>query len=473
MRLQCDAFPDFMDLTRELCRYASGIVADDNTPLFARLAEELPFNMLRYRSGEEYNAWRVPDNWRVKKALLYRNGEVVFNGRAHTLGVALYSRSFTGRLDWGDLLPHLVTNENLPDAHMFHCLWPYRPWAAVWALCIPHRIFRTLGPGDYAVELETEYEPGEMLVAEFEHKGRSRNTIVFNAHTCHPHQANDGFAAVAVKVRLFQWLREQDTFYSYRLVLAPEHFGSVFYLRDRGAEDLGRLVSGIFAEMMGTSGEICATSTFLGGQRLDRAVANALRHYSKGYRLVRWRSGAGNDETVWEAPGYEVPFVEMTRSENQWRPYLQYHSSLDDPSLMDREQLREFYRVLQKTIEILECDSVMYRKFDGLICLSNPKFDLYMERSDPAIDKKLDDEAEKWGHLLDCLLRYFDGRMTVLDIAERHDLPFDRLYRYLQRFEEKELIRMEFKPIERLPISLRDPAHGHVAAAAARVPGVS
>jgi aminopeptidase-like protein len=453
--------PDFVEFTRDLCRFGVGVVADDNDLLFRRMSAELPLKLFRYRSGEEHNAWTVPNNWRVKKALLYRNGELVFDGRSNTLGVALYSRSFAGRLDWDQLRPHLVTNASQPEAYMFHCLWPYRPWDADWALCVPHSIFRTFGPGEYAVELETEYAAGEMLVGEFEHIGRSQKTIVFNAHTCHPHQANDAFAAVSVKIRLFQWLRKLDTYYSYRLILGPEHFGSVFYLRDRSRQDLERLVCGIFAEMMGTGGKICATSTFLGGHFLDLAIANVLRHQSKGYRLVLWRSGAGNDETVWEAPGYEVPFVEMTRSENPTCHYPQYHSSLDSPDLMDQNQLSEFYRVLQKTVEIFENNSVMFRKFDGLICLSNPKYDLYMERYDPTIDKNLNDEAEKWGHLIDYLLRYFDGSTSVLDIAEKHDLPFDRLYRYLRRFESKNLVRMEFKPIERLPISRRELDGGH------------
>ena len=445
--------PEFANLTHELCQFASGVVADDNEELFGRLATELPFSIQRIPSGEEHNGWQVPNNWRVKKALVFRDGKLVFNGNTHTLGVGRYSRSFEGELDWGELRSHLVTNEKLPDAHMFHCLWQYRPWAADWALSVPYKIYRTLGPGTYRVELVTEYEPGKMLVAEFEQKGRSQNTIVFNTNTCHPHQANDGFAAVAVLIRLFQWLRQHDTFYSYRLILAPEHLGSVFYLRDRPRGDLERQVSGIFAEMMGTSGGICATSTFLGGQPLDRAVANTLRHYSKAHRLVPWRSGAGNDETVWEAPGYEVPFVEITRSENALCHYAEYHSSLDDPKLMDQDQLHEFYQLLQRIVGILETDSVLHRKFDGLICLSNPKYDLYLERFDPTIYKILDEDTERWGHLLDYLMRYFDGTMSVLDIAEKHQLPYDRLYRYLRRFEEKGLIRMEFKPIERLPIS--------------------
>jgi len=80
------------------------------------------------------------------------------------------------------------------------------------------------------VELETEYEDGEMLIGVCNKAGQTSKTIVFNSNNCHPHMANDGFAGTAVLIRLFQWLATQDTYYSYRLVIAPEHLGSVFYL---------------------------------------------------------------------------------------------------------------------------------------------------------------------------------------------------------------------------------------------------
>ena len=114
-------------------------------------------------------------------------------------------------------------------------------------------------------------------------------------------------------------------------------------------------------------------------------------------------------------------------------------------------QLEEMLVLLQKVVGTLEGNARAHRRFDGLVCLSNPKYDLYMERKDPSIDKALPEDAEKWGYLLDCLLRYFDGSMTILDIAEKHDLPFDRVLRYVRRFEEKGLVRLEFAPIERRP----------------------
>jgi aminopeptidase-like protein len=242
-----------------------------------------------------------------------------------------------------------------------------------------------------------------------------------------------------------------DTYYTYRLVIGPEHVGTIFYLRDMPETELNRIVCGVFEEMPGTMGPIKAASTFLGSHVLDRAFANTLQHYSKKHALVPWRQGAGNDETVWEAPGYEVPFVEVTRSEELMQPYLEYHTSLDAPALMNVTQLEEFLLVLQKVVNVLEGNTRVYRTFDGLICLSNPAYDLYMERKDPAIEKNLPEDSEKWGGLLDAILRYFDGSMTILDIAEKHNLPFERVLAYVRRFEEKGLVRMEFAPMVRIP----------------------
>ena len=444
-----NAGEDAIVLTRNLCQFETGVVADGNEALFACLNRELSFKRHSYRSGDTFNGWSVPDNWRVKRAEIRRDGKVVFDGRANALGVARYAKSFRGTLDWEELRPHLATNPDLPEAYVFHCMWQYRPWAADWALSVPYNIFKTLGPGRYEVDLETERSPGEMIVAEHEKKGRSDSVVVFQFHSCHPHMANDGFASGALLIRLMQELARRDTYYTYRLVTGPEHIGTVFYLRDMPAAERNRIACGAFVEMPGTRGAVKIASTFRGGHIIDRAFAHAARHHTSAHVVVPWRQGAGNDETVWEAPGYEVPFLELTRSEDLMHPFGEYHTNLDNPDLMNPAQMQEIGVLLRKAVEIFENNFRIWRKFDGLICLSNPQYDLYLEREDPAVAKKLPADSEKWGYLLDCLLRYFDGSMTILDIAERHDLPFERVLNYVRQFEKKGLVRLEFVPMSR------------------------
>src|SRR5262245_49684156 len=131
-------------LTRDLCQFETGVVADGNEALFARLNRELSFKRHSYKSGDTFNGWSVPDNWRVKRAEIRRDGKIVFDGRTNALGVARYAKSFRGILDWEELRPHLVTNPDLPDAFVFHCMWQYRPWAADWALSVPYNVFKML-----------------------------------------------------------------------------------------------------------------------------------------------------------------------------------------------------------------------------------------------------------------------------------------------------------------------------------------
>jgi aminopeptidase-like protein len=442
---------DVLDLTRDLCAFATGVVAPDNERLFARLGEELPLKLSAFPSGSEFNGWLVPDSWRVERALIRKDGQTIFDGAGQPLAVAAYSNSFSGSLELDELKTHLVTNPELPEALVYHCMWQYRPWDADWALSVPHSLAERLEPGSYEVELVTVREPGEMVVATVELPGDDDRTIVFNAHTCHPRMANDDFAGVAVLVRLFQWLQTRERRYTYLLVLGPEHLGTVFYLRDLPRERLDSLVGGVFAEMPGTRGPVTAASTFLGDQPIDDAVAHAGRG-AREFRRVGWRRGAGNDETVWEAPGYEVPFVELSRSEDLFAPFREYHTSLDTPDLMDAGQLEEFLTVLQDTVEVLEGNAVPRRRFDGLICLSNPRYDLYPERPDPAVDKHLAPDAERWGTLSDSLPRYLDGSMTLLDISERHELPFRDVAAYLAKFEAKGLVELEPALIDRLPV---------------------
>ena len=438
-------------LTRDLCAFRTAVVADDNEALFARIGQELPLEFFRFASGDTFNGWQVPQNWRVRRAKLFRDGREVFDGAGQALAVAYYSRPFSGELDWQELAPRLVSNPRSARRADVPLHVAVPAVGCGLGLSVPHRLRATLGPGRYRVELETEYAPGTMLVAHHHKRGRSDKTIVFNSNNCHPHMANDGFAGTTVLIRLMQWLASRDTFYSYRLVIGPEHLGSVFYLRDRPRSDVDQMVAGIFMEMPGTAGPLKAASTFLGGHALDRAVANALRHHARAHAIVPWRKGAGNDETVWEAPGYEVPFVELTRCEDQFAPYPEYHSSLDTPELMDPAQLEETLLVLQKAVDALEGDAVIHRRFDGLICLSNPSTISISSDRTRRWSKTSRRTAEKWGHLLDCLFRYFDGRTTILEIAERHDLPFDRLRRYIERFEAKGLVHLERTEIGREP----------------------
>ena len=156
----------------------------------------------------------------------YENGKEIYDGTEHVLGTAHYSRNFSGSMGLEELKKHLFFSTEVPDAHIWHCAWAYRPWEDGWGFCPPKTWIDQLTEGEYEVEIEATLEAGEMLVGDYHIKGKRPETIVFNTNNFHPHMANDGFAGTAVMIRLFQWLADRENNFSYRLVICPEHIGS-------------------------------------------------------------------------------------------------------------------------------------------------------------------------------------------------------------------------------------------------------
>ncbi len=407
------------------------------------LGEYLPFRVLEYESGREHNGWIVPQNWEVKKAEIRKDGELVYDGRAYPLGVIGSSECFQGRVSLEELKKHLFFREQRPNDIVYHCDLYYKPFLKQWGFCMPFALYQKLEDGEYEVELVTTHEPGTMKVLEYTHEGASRETIILNAHNCHAAQLNDGPSGYAVFTAVMNRLQGRSTKYTYRLIVAPEHIGTVFYLADLPESEIANFRLGIFLEMVGLkSQKFALQESFAGKSLIDKIAHHVLRHRSRsGYWSDQFRKIVGNDETVWEAPGIEVPMISLSRCEGEGSCFSEYHTSADNLSLMNKESLEETAEIIMSMIDVLEQDAFLTRKFKGLVALSNPKYELYMRPgTDPSIKDALSADQPKWNYLMDCLPRYFDGKHSILDIAVKHDLPFDQVYGYISKFRDKNLV---------------------------------
>ncbi len=430
-----------LDVFREILKLRIGIAQADNRRAFELLSGIYPLELKTFASGEERNGWVIPDDWTVEQALIRKDGRTLFDGTVHPLAVVQNSPSMRGTFSKEELDKHIFTRPSVPDAYAFHFLNTYRSWNRTWGFCVPHRVWQTWGDGDYEVELATTNRPGTMIVGEAHLAGQSEETIVFNAHTCHPCQFNDDLAGVAVILELFRWLKEQPRRFSYRAVLGPEHFGTVFYLDKLSGPERERLKLGLFVEMVGIDAPLVLQRSFNGTALIDRIATHVLSDNDPQLKTGDFRTIVGNDETVWEAPGIEIPFASLSRC---FHPgyYAEYHTSRDDLELNRVDKLEETLRMLQAMVDVVEEDCTIERRFEGLVALSNPKYSLYIERPDATVAKKFSKEDVLLGRVQDVLPRYLDGSPSVFEIAERLQVPFAPLRRYLGRFADKELIRL-------------------------------
>lgn len=420
------------------------------------LCEELPFTVHEFEAGNECNGWIVPWKWDVDEAKIYdASGSLIYDGMHHPLAVIGYSRPFTGRVSAEELRKHLFYTDVFDDALVYHCDLYYKPSRKEWGFSVSKRFYDSLSDGEYRVDLRTRFEPGTMKVLEYTLPGSTNDLVVLNAHNCHPFCSNDDLSGIAVGIevvrRLESWSGRR---FSYRLLIAPEHLGTVFYLNRLDPDEVKRLRWGIFLESLGTDGPLAFQRSFTGVSLIDRALGNVLRHGCTEWRTEPFRKVVGNDETCWEAVGYEVPFPSLSRM-----PYPEYHTSRDGPDILEASSFEEAVRVVLDAFQVLERDGVMTPKFRGLVALSHPCFDLYKPFWDPSEPERheIDDIARRWNYLMDCLPRYFDGSIRILEIAERHELPFRSVADYVEEFREKGLIEVTAAPARDPPVRALPP----------------
>lgn len=420
------------------------------------LQAELPFLVHEFVGGLEHNGWVVPMKWEVERATIHNpNGSLVYDGLWHPLAVIGYSQAFQGRVRGDELKRHLFFPSAFDDALVYHCDLFYKPFRKEWGFSVTKRFYDAIGDERfYDVDLKTTFEPGTMKVCEYVLPGASPDSIVLNAHNCHAFCCNDDLAGVSVGVEVMRRLeRWSNRRFTYRLVIAPEHFGSIFYLTKLPPGLTLRY--GLFLEMLGTTGGLALQRSFLGDTMVDRALLLALKHSGKPFRTDRFRKIVGNDETCWEAVGFEVPFPSLSRSIGVGH-FPEYHTSRDNIDLIDENMLVEAADIVTEALYALDNDAVMTRHFRGLVALSHPRYDLYKPFYDPSEPdrKTISDQARNWNYLMDCLPRYFDGDTRLIEIAEKFDLPFQAVHDYVRQFEAKGLVAMHPPKLDRPPREL-------------------
>jgi aminopeptidase-like protein len=415
----------------------------------ALLCEFLPFHIHEFSSGMECNGWIVPEKWEVKAASIHdSSGRMIYDATKHPLAVIGYSQSFSGTISGAELRNHLFYSSVFDDALVYHCDLFYKPFRKEWGFSVPRTFYNSISPKQqYHINLVTCFSSGTMKVAEYTLLGKSSESIILNAHNCHAFCCNDDLSGVGVGIQVMNRIKAwKSRRLTYKFIVGPEHFGSIFYLNALGGKKLANLKSGVFLESLGTTGPLALQRSFLGNTTIDSALQLALRDSGAEWRTEPFRKVVGNDETCWEAVGYEIPFPSLSRV-----PFPEYHTSRDCPALMSREALDQAADVVTAALHILETDCVGHATFKGLVALSHPRYDLYKPFWDPSEKGRLSvsDSQKRWNYLMDCIPRYFDGKTAASDIAYRHDLPYENIRKYFEQFNEKRLVSLEPAPLQR------------------------
>ena len=414
-------------LMAELFPICRSITGNGLRETLRHVAARIPLDLTEVPSGTRVLDWTVPNEWNVRDAWIEGpGGERIVDFHACNLHLMSYSTPVRRRMTLAELRPHLHTLPDQPD-------WiPYRTsyYEENWGFCLRHRVFETLLDGEYEVRIDTTLEPGSLTYGECIVPGDGTDEVLISTHCCHPSLANDNLSGIAVAVGLARHvLALPRRRYTYRFLFIPGTIGAIAWLARNDGAATTRIRHGLVLTGLGDRGPLTYKRSRQGNAVIDHAAAHVVGQADRA-GTVRDFSPYGYDERQYCSPGFDLPVGRLSRTPHG--EYPEYHTSADDLAFVRPERLADSLSTLAEIVEILEHDARYVN--------THPKGEPQLGRRGlyggvggarlPGYEMAL-----LW------VLNGSDGRLSLLDIAERAGLPFQVIQQAAAHLLEHGLLR--------------------------------
>ena len=408
---------------RELFPICRSITGDGVRDTLEAVGRRIPLELNEVPSGTAVLDWTVPDEWNISDAYIAKDGRRVVDFQESNLHVVSYSEPLRASMSLAELRPHLHA---LPE----HPEWiPYRTsyYSRTWGFCLAQRQLDGLEEGDYEVVIESRIKPGSLTYGECFLPGERGDEVLLTTHVCHPSLANDNLSGIALLAELGARLKDRPRSLSYRLLFIPGTIGSITWLA-RNEPRVPKVVAGLVLACVGDSAPLTYKRSRRGDALVDRAAASVLGRGGKEGQIVDFVPW-GWDERQFNSPGFDLPVGSFSRSREG--EYEEYHSSADNLELVRPASLDDALRAVLEILDVLETD----RRYVNLSPKGEPQLGrrgLYPQVGGPAAEQE--QLAMLW------VLNQSDGSNSLLDIAERSQIPFSSLRDSARKLVEAELL---------------------------------
>lgn len=404
-----------------ICRSLTGSGVRETLRIIGR---HIPVTVHEVPSGTRVLDWTIPKEWNIRDAyVLNERGERVIDFKKSNLHVVAYSTPVNKTVSLSELQEHLFSLEDQPDATPYITSF----YEDFWGFCLPHRQRLQLEEGQYRVVVESELSNGSLTYGELLVPGASPREIFVSTYICHPSMANNELSGPVVATFLAKWIAAAPRRYSYRIIFIPETIGSITYLSRHLDTLKARVMAGFNLTCIGDDRAFSFLPSRNGATLADRVALKVLTRSHPDFIRYTFLD-RGSDERQYCSPGVDLPVVSIMRS--KYREFPEYHTSLDDLTLVTPSGLAGGYAAVRDCLDYLERNRV-YRA----TCLGEPQLGprgLY-----PRFGTKESHDQVK--DILD-VLAFADGTRDATDLGEATGVPRSRLDPLLDRLVAEGLL---------------------------------
>lgn len=400
------ALHDFVVELYPLCRSITGEGVRETLRL---VQKRIPLEIHEVASGTQVFDWTVPPEWNIRDAYVKnRAGERVIDFQVSNLHVVNYSQPIRKLMKLEELKPHLHTLHEHPD-------WvPYRTsyYKADWGFCLSQKQLSQMADEEYEVCIDSSLTQGTLTYGECYLPGASTDEVLISCHVCHPSLCNDNLSGIAVATFLALNLAEQDRRYSYRLLFIPGTIGSITWLATH-EQVIPRIKHGFVVTGVGDAGPLTYKRSRRGDAEIDHVMAQVLKQAGEPYKLIDFFP-YGYDERQYCSPGFNLPVGCLMRTPHG--EYPEYHTSADSLDFIKPQSLVGSLRHCLAVINVLEHNHRYMNQ--------NPKCEPQLGKRGLYRSVAGHQATQSRELVLLWVLNLSDGMHSLLDIAERADVPF-------------------------------------------------